>query len=85
MGGDKTENLPEGAGGLVKDGEVELQVGNTPEADNDTHGNICIHGFWYCGTVCIFNIWMTDTDAARYRGALRYSVLANQEKEKNML
>ena len=42
-----------------------------------------MHGFWYQGTYCIFDIRVTDLDGAKYRGDTLEIVMPNQGLKKN--
>jgi hypothetical protein len=53
---------------------------STPELQ----GDVAVHGFWSRGTTTIFDIRVTDTDAATYRTRDPKKVLQGQEKEKKL-
>jgi len=48
----------------------------------ELHGDVAVHGFWKRGTTAIFDIRVTDTDAASYRQTEPSKVLARHEREK---
>ena len=45
-------------------------------------GDVGVLGFWKKGHMTIFDVRVTDTDAASYRGQKATTILANHEKEK---
>lgn len=52
-------------------------------ATEDDRGDILLWGFWACGTDCIVDVRVTDTDAKSYRHRDPAKVIATQEKEKS--
>jgi hypothetical protein len=57
---------------------------NVPAAEQAPalRGDVSAHGFWSRGTTAIFDIRITDTDAASYRTRDPQAVLQRQEQEK---
>ena len=53
-----------------------------PPPPQELLGDLGVHGFWRRGTTAIFDIRVTDTDAAGYRRKDPAKVLADQEKAK---
>jgi hypothetical protein len=54
--------------------------GTTPQPE--LRGDVSVHGFWRRGTTAIFDIRVTDTEAASNRGVDPKKVLKRQEQEK---
>ena len=52
------------------------------ERPRELRGDIGVYGFWRRGTTAIFDVRVTDTDAATNRGTDPVKVLRQQEKEK---
>jgi hypothetical protein len=48
----------------------------------DLRGDVAAHGFWKRGTMAIFDIRVTDTDAPSYRGQDPHKILKKHEREK---
>ena len=48
----------------------------------EERGDAAVHGFWKRGRPCIFDVRITDTQAATYRNRDYAKVLAKAEKEK---
>ena len=60
-------------------------VAGAPRGNNapqELRGDVAVHGFWRRGTTAIFDIRVTDTDAASYRRKDPAKVLGDQEKAK---
>jgi hypothetical protein len=51
-------------------------------SEAELRGDIATHGFWRRGMTTIFNVRISDTDAASYSGLDPRKVLARQEKSK---
>jgi hypothetical protein len=60
---------------------IEAQ-GPTAELPPDLCGNVAAHGFWKRGTMAIFDIRVTHTDAPSARGLDPAKILKRHEKEK---
>ena len=46
--------------------------------DNDARGDKGVNGLWWRGAACIFDMWFTETEAAKYLGVLPKTVLEKQ-------
>ncbi len=53
-----------------------------PPPPSDDQGDLLIHGLWSCGTDCILDVHITDTDAKTYQSKDPMKVLASHEKKK---
>jgi hypothetical protein len=60
---------------------ADNQTSNKPDTKDD-RGDILLLGFWTCGTDCIVDVRVTNTDAKSYRHRDPVKVIAMQEKEK---
>ena len=64
------------------------QGAGAPQGNNnppqELRGDVAVHGFWRRGTTAIFDIRVTDTDAASYRRKDPAKVLGDQEKAKKL-
>ena len=60
------------------------QQGNPPPS-RDLRGDVGVHGFWRRDTTAVFDIRVTDTDAASYQWRDPLRVLRSQEDDKNWL
>ena len=50
--------------------------------EKEERGNKRVRIFWRIGTACIFDVRITDLDAARHRGASTAKVLEREERRK---
>jgi hypothetical protein len=60
----------------------QSQEGQDTESAPELRGDVAVHGFWSRGTTAIFDIRVTDTDAATYKHRDPKKVLSSQEMEK---
>ena len=73
---------------MVSDEPTITQYQNQEEGNTEANripelrGDVAVHGFWSRGTTAIFDIRVTDTDAASYRNKDPAKVLEAQEIEK---
>ena len=70
----------------VSDEPTISQYQNEDDGENnrvpELRGDVSAHGFWTRGTTAIFDIRVTDTDAASYKNTDPTTVLKRQEREK---
>jgi hypothetical protein len=71
------------AGRAANNGEeATLDDDGWPTDRPDDRGDVAAHGFWCRGHTTIFDVRITDTDAASYLSLSPSKVLVNQEKAK---
>ena len=79
--GEEIKELTEGLGWIVVVGYGEAQVGTPADVENYAPGEKYMHNFWRCGTACIVDIWVTDSDATKYCRNPALAVLAQQDQK----
>ena len=53
---------------------------NLTETEKEEQGDKCVHSFWRQGPVCIFDVKIRDSDAARNTGAPPEKILEKNKK-----